>query len=279
MIDYSKYELDTSQYSRIIKNKISNKYNLIEIIVSGRKKLFKILDEPKKTVSKKGKERIEHKTLICTNKISDIGIGNLKKESFTAFLAEFKRNLHKTIIEKPELLELKIGYNKSKARKDTTNWDKIVDGDYFYCIDFKSAYWQIGYKIGYVSEEMFKSYIGLDDYKSAKRLCFSFLGRNVLANYFSESLIGKMTSIRCNTNAYKNVYDNVRNLLNNYLYEMVNLTNGNYILYHTDGICVPVEYVNPIKKFLIDNELLFKITICKKLNNSQYSIGNELMKF
>jgi hypothetical protein len=285
MRDLSRYEVDNSKYSRIISNQISNKRDLFEVITGKRKSVFR-LEKPYIRKDKNGKEHIEYKTLLCTNTITQLVIGKLKKESFVRFLAEVKLNIHRNVIESPELLDLKIDYKNSKQGRNLGYWHSLPDESYFYSIDFKSAYWQMAYKIGYITETLYWNYMNLDDYKVAKRLCISFLGRSVTVNYLgktfkNEENFGQPLIITCDNDSlyYKRIYKNIRNLLNNYLYDVVRLSNGNFIKYNTDGIWVTKESIEPIKKYLKDNDILFKTTLCKKISSTEFIQSKELINF
>jgi hypothetical protein len=275
----NKYELDSISYNKVIHNQISNNNDVLEIIVSGRKKLYKTF-EPKKVIDNQGKEQTVYKSLLCVNKLNNDSIGNITIKSFMLFLAEFKINLNKNLTKNNELWNLHIDYENSKQKTNINNWNDLEVGSYFYCIDFKSAYWQMAYKLGYIDDRIYNQYINLDDYKSAKRLCFSFLSRSVKGIFHNKKVDdGKILVIDCDNSFYRNIYNNVRNLLNNYLIEMVNITNNNYMYYNTDGIYINKDSVNIIKSFLNDEKILYKTTICKKINDKQYFLGNKLKQF
>lgn len=280
MINLDRYELDAEPYKRVINNQIKHQKPIMEVVSSGRTILYK-LHEPKIIKTKKGKERIEYKTILCANKVSNISLGNIDKESFITFLKDFKFNLNKCLRLNTELWDLKIIYDKSKIGKNNNYWGNINEGDYFYLIDIRSAYWQIAHKIGYISTELFNSYFELDDYKASKRLCFSFLSRTSKATYFGKRFDGSDEDmvIGCNSEFYKNIYDNIRNLLNNLINEVVLLTDNNYLKYNTDGIYITKEYVPVVKKFLKANGILYKTSLCKKISNFEYVLQNQLMKF
>jgi len=259
----SNYEVSDVGYNQIIANQNQNKVDLIEVIVGSRKKLY--------TTKVHGEKK-----LICTNKVDDSGalIGNLKQSSFITFLAEFKRVLNKQILDKPDLLDLKIDFKGLSRNKNIKYFDNLNIGDYFYCIDFNSAYWQMANKIGYITPELYKNYIRLNDYKHAKRLCFSFLARSVKARYSSAGI-----SISCDTRVYKRIYDNVRNLLYMYLMNCVKLSNNEYIEYNIDSITIMADKVNAIKDYLKQNDLIFKITECRKVSETEYLSDYNLIKF
>lgn len=276
----SKYELDSISYDKVIHNQINNKNDVLEVIVSGRKKLYKTFN-PKVILDNKGKEKTVCKSLLCVNKINNDSIGNITIKSFMLFLAEFKINLNKNLIKNNKLWNLHIDYENSKQKTNIHKWNDLEIGSYFYCIDFKSAYWQMAYKLGYIDERIYNQYINLDDYKSAKRLCFSFLSRSVKGIFHNKKFndTGKNLVIDCDNSFYRNIYGNVRNLLNNLLLDMVNLTDGNYLYYNTDGIYITKEYIDIIKNYLKNEKILYKMTLCKKINEKQYFLGNKLKQF
>lgn len=258
----SKYEVSETGYQNIVANQILNQKELIEVTIGSRKKLY---------TTKNGE-----KSMLCTNKLDNktVSIGNIKAKSFNTFLAEFKRGLHKAILKNPELIDYEVYFKGVSRKKNYQFFDNIKIGDYFYLIDFNSAYWQMAHKLGYISTKFYKNYILLNDYKKAKRLCFSFLARTIRATYSTNKEV-----ITCDTTLYQRVYNNIRYLLYNYLIECVKLTNNEYIEYNIDGIIINADKVDIIKNYLKAKDILFKVTECRKLNNNEYMNDYNIVKF
>jgi hypothetical protein len=59
----------------------------------------------------------------------------------------------------------------------------------------------------------------------------------------------------------------------------VKLSNNEYIEYNIDSITVMADKVNAIKDYLKQNDLLFKITECRKVSETQYLSDYNLIKF
>ena len=257
---YSKYEVSSDGYNQILGNLTVNKTDSVEVRVGARNKLY----------------RIDNKKLLCTNKVAatTVTIGKLKPKAFSSFLAEFKKTLNKQLTTNAELFYLQIPFKGCSKHKNTKAFNKISIGEYFYTIDFNSAYWQMAHKIGYITPQVYNAYINVDDYKQAKRLCFSFLSRKVSAYYSNGHRI-----VNCDTTPYKRAYDNVRHLLYTHLMECVKTTNGEYIEYNIDSITVNADKINAIKLYLKNVGIVFKITECKKLSTKEFISGNKIVRF
>ena len=139
-------------------------------------------------------------------------------------------------------------------------------GSYFYNIDIRSAYWQIAFRLGYISEKMFKKYVDVDSYKKAKRYCISFLARTNRMQYTSK---GVSDIVICDTTLLRQVYNNIRSEL----YKVVQDSLANdipYIEYNIDGVSVMKEDLQKITDFFSNSNIKYKITECKKVSEHEY---------
>ena len=259
MDNYRKYELGTDAYKVVVANQIINNSDMLEVKVGARTKLYKLGASSK---------------LLCVNKVTNtLNIGSLNGKQFSSFLATFKTNLLKNILEK-NLLDLKVDFSGLSKQHNKDLWTKTPVGQYFFCIDFKSAYWQIANKLGYIDDKLFASYMDLESYKQAKRLCISFLARPISANYHKRGY-----SIKCDTGAFCSVYDNIRSCLYNYVAGMVKVAKNEYFMYNTDAIYIMPEKVDAIKQYLFENNITFKTTLCKKISETQFTEGCKIKNF
>jgi len=259
-----RFEMKESSYNTAVGNMTKNGSNIMEVIVGQRKKLYKLQND----TGDKKLMAIKHLDTEFVN------IGKLSGKSFNQFLAEFKLNLHNNLKKNSELLNLNIPFKGITRKKNIQFWDTMPIGTYFYGIDFKSAYWQMGHKIGYIDSNLYNGYMDLDDYKEGKRLCFSFLARKITGTYHKLN-----TSINCDISCYMNVYNNVRNLLYNYMADVVKLSENMFIEYNIDGIYVMKDKIDVIKDYLKENNIVSKRTICKKINDAEYISGYTLVEF
>jgi hypothetical protein len=207
--------------------------------------------------------------------VNKLDLGELKKGQFYSFLGGFNRNLYSRFKHNPDLFSVKINYKGVARSKNYQYWDTLEDGTYFYNIDLSSAYWQIAYRLGYLSDKLFQTYLELDAYKHAKRYCVSFLARKNKMVYTTEE--GKI-EIACDTSVFKNVYDNIRNELYKTIQEAL-IGIENYVEYNIDGVTVMKDDVARVKKAFREEGLKFKVTECRKINDKEYLYGNKIRRF
>ena len=251
--------------------KVSNKdYNLIKqnYILSGKKINEQIIGSRKKLYNNKN-------ILIATVvKQSILNIGNISQPQFFSFLGVFNKNLYKNFYENPELFNLDIKFIGMSRKKNIKKFDSLKTGEFFYNLDLNSAYWQILYKLNYISLDLFEKYKNQDNYKIVKRLCVSFLSRiNKKTYYFNNDEF----SINCDTAILKKVYINIRN----FLYKIFNecAKTVDYIAFNIDSIYIDQNNLKTAKNFFKLNNLDFKLVLCQKISTLDYTYGKEKRKF
>ena len=247
---YDKRNFPLKDYEKFIAIQKKNNNDFKEQIIGSRKKLF-----------------IYNRLIATTSSTTDLPLGDLKKQSFNAFLGMFNRTLYKSFLTNESLFDLKIKYRGLARSRNLKAWDSLPDGSFFYNVDLKSAYWQITYKLGYISESIYLKYMGLDTYKQAKRYCISFLARTNKMLYFEKD---NHYIISCDISILKQVYDNVRNKL----YETINSSIqgiDNWIEYNIDGVTIYSEDLDLVKQRFEEYGLEYKINVCQKINEYQYS--------
>lgn len=255
---FNKLECSISEYDQIQKVQMMNNSVLQEQYHGSRRKLF-------------ANDRI-----IATMSLSaDLKLGGIDKSRFNSFLGLFNKQLYKQFENNPSLLELNIDFDGLSRGKNNQAWDAMPDGDIFYNVDLKSAYWQIAHKLGYLNTKMYSAYINDDDFKMAKRLCISFLARRNFMLYYLPD--GSTYKIDCDTTALKQVYQNIRNDL--YATIQSNLEQGiEWLEYNIDGITTRTDLEKVCNHF--DKAgLLYKVTACTKLNGSEYLYGEKPRNF
>jgi hypothetical protein len=118
--------------------------------------------------------------------------------------------------------------------------------------------------------------MNLDDYKSLKRYCVSFLARKNKMRYISVD--GEFYEIECDTRIFQQVYDNIRSELYKTI-ENVRKTCENYLEYNIDGITVLSDDLHKVKHEMKKMGLHYKITECIKLNENEYISGSKVKRF
>lgn len=244
--------MNSNDYAALKSIQYQNQNYFLEQQHGGRKKLF-----------------VESK-LIASTVVGSVDLEKLNKRQFASFLGMFNRNLYKRLREQSGLLEQKITFKGLSRSKNNKLYASLPAGSLFYNIDLSSAYWQIAHKLGYISTSIFEKYQNEARYKSVKRLCISFLARpNKMTYHFPDGLVNV---IHCDTSCLKQVYDNIRNEL----YRIINTISDelNYVEYNIDGISVLPEDKSKVKEYFKSEGLLYKTTICIKINEHQYRFGN-----
>lgn len=241
--------------SRLIKNQV--KFN--EQQFGSRKSLY-----------------LNNQLTATTVSSAGLDIGKLSQRKFTAFLGMFNRIMYNQFAKNPELLKQKIEFKGMSRKKNTELWDKINYGTVFYNLDLSSAYWQMAYRLGYITEKVYKNYMDKDEYKEVKRFCISFLARSNKKRYTSNT--GEEYEIKCDMTPLQNVYDNIRNELYKTMSEIAQNFSG-VLEQNIDGITVLSEHYKTAKALLKEKGLKFKVTQCIKVNDFEYFYGTKPRSF
>jgi hypothetical protein len=256
---FEKLKVSASEYNEIYKTISDNKAIIREQIHGSRKTLYA--------------DGIM--VAICIDD-SGIELGGITNRQFTAFLAQFTKNLYAQFSKNEKLYYLKVDNDCYTRNKNENYWNTIPVGHYLYNVDLKSAYWQLAYQLGYISTNFFEKYIKLDEYKQAKRLCISFLARG---NSMTYQRIGEPDYvIYCNGDVLQRVYDNIRKKL----YQSVQFAIGDitdYIEYNIDGITVTAKDLDAVKSRFIKLGLDYKVSEMKKISQTEYLKANKKRKF
>lgn len=258
MKGYQKLKVDNIQYQNIKDIQLENGSYIQEHYVGTAKKLY------------------SKNTLIATLSVDNsLSLGGISNQQFTSFLGMFNKNLYNQFIVKPELYNLNIEFKGSARGKNIQEWDKLPIDSYFYNIDLKSAYWQIAYKLGYITKTIFEKYISNDSFKQAKRLCISFLARPNNMYYMNDN--GNYV-LECDTLVLKGVYDNIRHELYNSINKALKMSK-NWLEYNIDGVYISKDELNIVRQEFKKIGLLYKITECKKISDTDFQYGFKLRKF
>jgi hypothetical protein len=258
MNNFKKVAVSIEQYEKIKAIQEKNGNDIQEHFIGSRRNLY------------------VKNTLIASLSVDySLFLGNITNSQFNSFLGRFNKHLYNQFLTKPELYNLNIDFKGVSRNKNIDLWDKLPINTYFYNLDLKSAYWQIAYRLGYISENIFNAYMSLDDYKQVKRLCISFLGRS--NNMFYQVKNDKFL-IECDTRVFKKVYNNIRNELYNCIKKVI-VSPCNYLEYNIDGIYVIKEDVDLIRSEFKKMNLKYKITECRKINETDFLYGHKLRKF
>lgn len=200
---------------------------------------------------------------------------DLSPAKFNSFLASFTKSLYSQIKKNPELFNLNIEFDGISRDRNHKNWSKIKSKTKFYNIDLSSAYWQVAYKLGYISTKMFEKYIDKDEYKEAKRYCISFLARENRMDYYDDR---EIRTISCDISILYQIYTNIRHELYTIIDGLKSI-NKDWIEYNIDGISVMEKDVSLICDSLDSLNLKYKINECVKIDKVDYYFKGKIRKF
>jgi hypothetical protein len=201
---------------------------------------------------------------------------DLPSNKFHSFLGSFTKSLYSQIRNNDSLLDLKIEFEDISRDKNHNQYKKLRQREIFYNVDLSSAYWQMAYRLGYISKKIFNAYIFRDEYKEAKRYCISFLARENEMNYFDGR---EINNIKCETSALYQIYQNVRNELYNVIDQVKKETKNRWIEYNIDGITISSKDLGIVCEKFNELNLIFKVNECMKLDNFEYIYKNKIKKF
>jgi hypothetical protein len=199
----------------------------------------------------------------------------ITKNQFNSFLGAFSKTLYNQIKKNNELLSLKIEFEGVSRDKNHKAWQKLKNKEIFYNVDLSSAYWQMAYKLNYISKNLYESYIFRDEFKEAKRYCVSFLARENEMNYFDGREISRVI---CDISALERIYENIRNSLYNSIDELKQIS-STWVEYNIDGISISAKELQKICEALDKMNLLYKVNECIKVDKYEYYQKGKIRKF
>jgi len=201
--------------------------------------------------------------------------GGISSRQFNAFLGAFTKSLYNQIKKNSNLLNLKIDFDGVSRDKSHESWNLIQDKEVFYNVDLSSAYWQMAYRLNYISKKLYDNYMFKDEYKEAKRYCVSFLSRENEMQYFDNR---EINIVVCDTSILKQIYENIRHELYNTV-ENIKQTTEHWLNYNIDGISIPAKDLKNVCDFLDQQNLIYKINECIKIDSFEYYQKGKIRKF
>lgn len=179
----------------------------------------------------------------------------------------------------------KVDFNVPEIKKEYpvifTNrlfWDSIPNNTEFYIIDAKHAYWRIAYINGYIGNTLYKNYADDKEMKMVRNIALAVLNSVHKCEYFQKT--EKLIEIDCDISLYSRVYNNIRYFSYNLCGKIRNDLDDACFAYRTDGVFLLKPGLNRAKKIFEENNLLYKIDKCVKIDNKSYANSDgELKRF
>ena len=255
---YAGCEIKPEEFNKLIDIQFRTKRFVKEQTIGSRKNLY-----------------LDNKIVATTTHTSNLPIGSITKQQFASFLGAFNRNLYTQLKANDHLMMLTIRFDGITRGSNKNLFKTLEEGEIFYNIDLSSAYWQVAYKLGYISDSLFEKYINQDEFKEAKRYCISFLARPNKMSYSQPN--GDKFTIHCDTGVLQNVYSNIRNALYSSIQKAKECLN--VLEYNIDGITVTKEDAPIVKERLTKMGFIFKSTLCLKMSDGQYKSGKKVKTF
>ena len=249
-------EVDLLEYNKLIQVQINNGVDYSEQYKGSRKTLI-VRNKPLVSLLLSG---------------SYLDLGNLTDKQFGSFLGLFKNHIYKQVSKK-NLYHLKIDYNGLSRGKNKQAFDKAEIMNTWYNVDLNSAYWQMGYVLGYVSKNFYEKYIDNDEYKSAKRFCYSFLARQNFREYSNGN------RIYCDNSLDQQIFDNIRNKLYCIIERALDICQDDYLEYNIDSITVSNSKLPAVIQFFDDLQLKFSVNEFVKLSENKFILKGRVRNF
>lgn len=260
MSAYNRFEVNQFDYNKLIQIQLENNADIKEQTVGSRRKLF-----------------VGNSLLATTCQSANLNIGKITNQMFKVFLSNFNKQLIKQFLSNDALFTQSIAPTIPARSKNQDIWSDVKVGQYFYCVDINSAYWQVAFMLGYINEPFYQKYLRCDEYKQAKRYCISFLARQNKSTYISNGCV--TNHITCDTSLFRGVYENIRHKLYNLVNEMIEAVDNKQIQYNVDAIYVLSENLETVQGVLKRNNLLHKIIECRKVGENEYTYKGKTRKF
>lgn len=221
------------------------------------------------------------------SKPSDDRLGNMRSGTFQknmGVITSFRNSVNKSILKSSKQLKLTIPDKMSliipKFGRNEEKWQKIEVNGVFYEVDIKKAYYQAAYKLGYITKALWDKNKDRDEVKQALRECVTWLATPRKKEYYNVSGVSEAYIIECDTKIYVKVYENIRNILHNSIYDCLeSIKWDDFISYTIDSVLVTENDLELVKNTLDQLDWDYKVTKLIKTAKNNYIKNGELRSF
>jgi hypothetical protein len=259
MKKFKRLTVSDNEYYRMIEIQLFNKNKFKEHLIGSRKRLI-----------------VFGKDIATVKPTTQFDLGMIREIDFITFIARFNKQLYRQFVKNNNLYNINIPFSGMARHKNKKRWLELRNEELFYNVDLNSAYWQIAYRLGYLDEKFYRTYLNRYSHKKAKRYCITFLVRKNEMVYHNGKKIHKIT---CDNEVFKQMYKNIRHELYNTIHGCLALIGDDYIEFNIDGISVCKRHLQTIKEYFDSIGLDFKTSLCIKKNASEYVSGSKCRVF
>lgn len=163
-------------------------------------------------------------------------------------------------------------------------WKTLKPGDRFHALDLNNCWFQMCYRLGYITEDTYSYWKTQREYKNVLRRFMPMLASTkAYYRYKGKKIIEKGMdpfSLAC-----KALYDNIRAEASKYMEELIEiLGNSNVVYANTDEIAVLVGDENAglrktVADFFKERNLEYKVALCRKIDQDSYQHGEKIKKW
>jgi hypothetical protein len=207
---------------------------------------------------------------------SDIPFEKVNKSirDFHKIIAKSVVNFVSKALKNDGVIEIKRNFQFVR-KKNYDKFDSIPIGGSFFNYDFNSSYWQMMYKLGIISEKIYKKYYSFDTFKLHKAICMGLTTSCKRAYYYKNGtplMIGGNHFFVDEVRTQERIlFANVRVLSSNYIAGACQSINNDYVAYTIDSImCSPVHN-KTMKEYFDSLGLDYKVEVCRKISENTYT--------
>jgi len=213
-------------------------------------------------------------------KTKHIDSENLSKREILRFFGVVRKEVNTYIKDCDYSIEDIKQLNLTTKGFNYDVFKELSVGESFWAYDLNSAYWQIMYRLGIIKKGIYEKYKTDRRYRRYKQMSIGLVNASKKCRYmiegdFVRDCDSSEMIIEEYNEQWKQVYKNVRVACYNVPVSIAEFVNNHYIFYNQDAIAVPLDLSENVKSFLDDNELEYKMQLCEKVSDFEYTLGKD----
>ncbi len=161
--------------------------------------------------------------------------------------------------------------------RNNEKWMDMEKNSQFFYVDADHCYWRIAYLLGYISERLYSETLKKLNMKLYRNMALACVVAGKARQYFNGTT--KLMELYESNDLYVRMYNNIRYTAYNVMGRIAEATKEKCLGYKVDGIMIDEEYLEVAKTMMEENDLLYKVMDCKKLNAQMHTLGDDVRKF